>query len=110
MPLGSDKLGDDVIARLAKRRVFTPQTLDILTELFSVRIIDPRVLSTKALVEALLDRVPVTGYKPVAGGALDLQQAWEALMEQILGVSIDGPSLSQMLEWSLDCKKNKSVG
>ena len=64
-----------LIARLARRRVFTPQTLDILTELFSARIIDPRVLSTKALVEALLDRVPVTGYKPVAGGALDLQQA-----------------------------------
>jgi hypothetical protein len=107
--LGSDKLGDDVIARLAKRRVFTPQTLDILTELFSVRIVDPRVLSTKALVEALLDRVPVAGYKPVAGGALDLQQAWEALLEQILGVSIDGPSLSQMLEWSLDVKKIKAL-
>jgi len=107
--LSSDKLGDDVIARLAKRRVFAPQTLDILTELFSVRIVDPRVLSTKALVEALLDRVPVTGYKPVAGGALDLQQAWEALLEQILGVSIDGPSLSQMLEWSLDAKKIKAL-
>src|SRR5271165_7075790 len=107
--VSSDKLGDDVIARLAKRRVFTPQTLDILTELFSVRIVDPRVLSTKALVEALLDRVPVTGYKPVAGGALDLQQAWEALMEQILGVSIDEPSLSQILEWSLDSKKIKAL-
>lgn len=107
--LGSDKLGDDVIARLAKRRVFTPQTLDILTELFSVRIVDPRVLSTKALVEALLDRVPVTGYKPVAGGALDLQQAWEALLEQVLGVSIDGPSLSRMLEWLLDAKKIKAL-
>jgi hypothetical protein len=107
--VSSDKLGDDVIARLAKRRVFTPQTLDILTELFSVRIVDPRVLSTKALVEALLDRVPVTGYKPAAGGALDLQQAWEALMEQILGVPFDGPSLSQMLEWSLDSKKIKAL-
>ena len=106
----SDKLGDDVIARLAKRRVFTPQTLDILTELFSVRIVDPRVLSTKALVDALLDHVPLTSYKPAAGGALDLQQAWEALMEQILGVSIDGPNLSQMLEWSLDSKKLRALG
>jgi hypothetical protein len=107
--VSSDKLGDDVIARLAKRRVFAPQPLDILTELFSARIVDPRVLSTKALVEALLDRVPLTGYKPAAGGALDLQQAWQALLEQVLGVSIDGPSLSQLLEWSLDPTKIKAL-
>ena len=30
-------------------------------------------------------------------------------MEQILGVSIDGPSLSQMLEWSLDSKTLKAL-
>jgi len=107
--VSSDKLGDDVIARLAKRRVFTPQVRDILTELFSARIIDPRVLSTKALVEALLERVPVSGYKPVAGGTLDLQQAWAALIEQIFGVSIDGPSLTQLLEWSLDPVKTKAL-
>jgi hypothetical protein len=107
--IGSDELGDDVIVRLAKRRVFTPQTIDILTELFSARIVDPRVLSTKALVEALLDRVPVKGYKPVPGGTLDLQHAWGALIEQILGASVDGPSLSQMLEWSRDAAKLKAL-
>ena len=105
-----DKLGDDVIARLAKQRVFTPQIRDILAELFSARIIDPRVLSTKALAQALLDRVPVSGYKPVAGGTLDLQQAWAALIEQLFGTPIDGPSLSQMLEWSLESSKTKALG
>ena len=96
--IGSEELGDDVVARLAKRRVFAPQPRDILGELFSAGIIDPRVLSTKPLVDALLNRVPAGGYRPVAGGSLDLDHAWTALIEQLLGASVSGPSLSQMLD------------
>ena len=107
--VSQDKLGDDVIARLAKQRVFTPQIRDVLAELFSARIIDPRVLSTKALAHALLDRVPASGYKPVPGGTLDLQQAWTALIEQLFDTPIDGPSLNQMLEWSLESSKTKAL-
>ncbi len=103
--IGSDQLGDDVLARLAKHRVFAPQAGEILAELFSARVIDPRVLSTKPLVEDLLDRAPPTGYRPAAGGVLDLHQAWAALVQELLGAALDGPSLSQMLEWSMDTKK-----
>ena len=107
--ISSDKLGDDVVARLAKGRVFMPQVRDILSELFSARIVDPRVLSTKPLVDALINHVPVDGYKPVASGTLDLQQAWSALIEQLFGSAIEEPSLSQLLEWSSDSTKIKAL-
>ena len=45
----------------------------------------------------------------MAGGTLDLQQAWAALIEQLFGAPIDGPSLSQMLEWSLESSKTKAL-
>ena len=107
--IGSDQLGDDVLARLAKHRVFAPQSGEILAELFSARVIDPRVLSTKPLVEALLDRAPPTGYRPAGGGVLDLQQAWAALIQELLGAALDVPSLSQMLEWSMDSRKVATI-
>jgi len=96
----AEKLGEDVISRLAKGRVFNPKPGEMLTELFSARVIDPRVVSSKALTEALLYRMPAEGYKPVAGGTLDIQQAWAALLEQIFGPSPEPLDLAQMLTWS----------
>lgn len=107
--VGSEELGDDVVARLAKQRIFAPQAKDILAALFSAGIVDPRVFSTKPLVDALIDRVPAGGYTPVAGGSLDLEHAWTALIEQILGSSIAGPSLRQLLDWSFDPAKIKAL-
>src|SRR5512133_3457591 len=62
------QMGDDVLARLAKRRVFHPQASEVLAELFGARIIDPRVLACKPLVESLTTAAPQDGYRPVTGG------------------------------------------
>ena len=78
-------LGDDVMSRFAKHKVFAPQLREMVAELFSARIIDPRVLKTKPLMNGLLEKVPVQGYPPVPGGTLDLQTAWLALLSQIIG-------------------------
>ena len=94
-------LGDDVLSRFAKHKVFAPQLREMVAELFSARIIDPRVLKTKPLMNGLLEKVPVQGYAPVPGGTLDLQTAWLALLSQIIGETVEFPSLSQVLEWSL---------
>lgn len=107
--VSAERLGDDVVSRFAKQRVFVPQIRDVLAELFSARIVDPRVLTTKPLCDALLDRVPVTGYPPVSGGALDLQYAWTAIIEQIVGERMESPSLNQILEWSLSPAKMKAL-
>jgi hypothetical protein len=94
-------LGDDVLSRFAKHKVFAPQLREMVAELFSARIIDPRVLKTKPLMNGLLEKVPVQGYPPVPGGTLDLQTAWLALLSQIIGETVEFPSLTQVLEWSL---------
>lgn len=96
-------LGEDVVDRLAKRRVFSPQVKEIVAELFSVSParIDPRVLKTNVLMNALLERVPAEGYPPVAGGTLDVQTAWLTLLGRIIGERIETPSLTNFLEWSL---------
>jgi hypothetical protein len=98
-------LADDVLARLAKRRVFHPQASEVLAVLFGARIIDPRVLACKPLVEALTTKAPPNGYKPVSGGSLDLQTAWLALLEAVFDERWEGPSLTGILAWSLDDSK-----
>lgn len=105
--MGDEMLGEDVIDRLAKRRVFSPQVREMIAELFSVspNRIDPRVLKSKVLMNALLDRVPTTGYPPVASGTLDVQTAWLTLLGRIIGETVETPSLTKLLEWSLSADK-----
>jgi hypothetical protein len=101
--MSEEALGDDVIDRLAKRRVFSPQVREMVAELFAVSPtrIDPRVLKSRVLMEALLDMVPTDGYPPVASGTLDLQTAWLTLLGQLIGERVEAPSLTQLLEWSV---------
>lgn len=105
--MSEEALGDDVIDRLAKRRIFSPQVREMIAELFSVSPtrIDPRILKSKVLMEALLERVPAEGYPPVGSGTLDVQTAWLTLLSQLVGVRVEAPSITQLLEWSLSEKK-----
>lgn len=105
--VSADVLGDDVVDRLAKRRVFSPQVREMVAELFAVlpTRIDPRVLKSKVLMDALLEMVPPDGYPPVASGTLDLQTAWLTLLGRLTGDRVETPSLTQFLEWSLSGEK-----
>ncbi len=109
--MGDEVLGDDVVDRLAKRRVFSPQVREMIAELFSVSPtrIDPRVLKSKVLMNALLDRVPSEGYSPVASGTLDVQTAWLTLLGRMIGEAVETPSLTKLLEWSLSADKLRSL-
>ena len=109
--MGDEVLGEDVIDRLAKRRVFSPQVREMIAELFSVSPtrIDPRVLKTKVLMNALLDRVPTEGYPPVASGTLDVQTAWLTLLGRMLGEAVETPSLTKLLEWSIAKDKLRAL-
>lgn len=97
------EIGEDVIDRFAKRRVFSPQVREMVAELFSVSParIDPRVLKTKVLMNTLLELAPPEGYPPVPSGTLDLQTAWLALLGRVIGERVETPSLTHFLEWSL---------
>jgi len=75
-PFDSSQLGEDVLARLAKRRVHPPDAMEILGSLFQATSVDSRILANAPLKDALIEHAPTDGYTPVAGGVLDLQTAW----------------------------------
>ncbi len=101
-PFGTEQLDDDVVARLAKRRVHPPETRELLASLFQVAAVDPRVFATPALAQGLVENAPAEGYAVVPSGVLDLQYAWEALVGRLVGDSQVASSLSRLLEASLE--------
>lgn len=101
-PFGTDQLEDDVIARLAKRRVHPPETREMLASLFQAAAVDPRVFATPALAQGLVENAPAEGYASVPGGVLDLQQAWSALLGRMVGDHAVATNLTRLLEVSLE--------
>lgn len=101
-PFGTEQLEDDVVARLAKRRIHPPETKELLASLFQVANVDPRVFATPALAQGLVENAPAEGYAVVPSGVLDLQHAWEALVGRLIGDSQVATNLSRLLEASLD--------
>ena len=75
-PFETGALAGDVLARLVKRRIHSPQASEQLASLFEVNRVDSRVNSSRELVNALVEHAPSDGYPPVATGFLDLQTAW----------------------------------
>ena len=99
-PFESAKLADDVLARFAKRRILSPEPGEQLVSLFEVMGVDPRVLASRQLVNALVEYAPSDGYPPVATGYLDLQTAWSELIHRFLGDRTLASSLARLLESS----------
>lgn len=101
-PFDSGTLGEDVLARLAKRRIHAPDAREILGSLFQVNAVDSRIFATPALPQALIDYAPTEGYPVVPGGVLDLQTAWVEVMGRIVGNREVATALGRLLEASLD--------
>lgn len=93
-------LGDDVLARLTKRRIHHPQMEEMIRELFSARLIDARVLACKPLVDALIRGAPTGAYLPPPGGILDLTSAWRALLKSMLKKEVAELGVPELLRWT----------
>ena len=88
-PLGQDQLGQDVVARLARSRLFSVNPWDAVQALFGARRLDP-ALREQCLARALLEHVPPGGrYPPVPAGVLDAATAWRAVLHH--GLRPGGP-------------------
>ena len=96
----SKALGDDVLARLTKRRIHRPQVDEMLRELFSARLVDARVLATRPLADALIRGASLGGYLPPSGGTLDLDTAWKTLLRKELGIETSEISFQEILRWT----------
>ena len=101
-PLDVTSLGGDITARLPRGRLAQSDRWTVLRNAFRVRDVDPRLRGQRWLADLLIDRSPVGGYAPAAGGMLDLETAWRALQEQVLGLPAGRTDAAALLEWTLD--------
>lgn len=103
-PLDSAALGDDVVARFPRARLEQTDRWSALRGAFRARDVDPRLRlqANRWLVELLLERPPVRGYAPAAGGVLDLESAWRAATDDVLSLPGGRTDAAALLDWSLD--------
>lgn len=96
-------LGADVVARLARRELFTVEPWQLVKQRFKARYVDPRLSERHPWVApTLLDAEPEGGYAPVASGFLDAETVWKALFSVLLGTRDGARDPETLLEWGLD--------
>ena len=97
------ELGDDLRARLARRRLFSIDAWQLVKERFKARHVDPRLVERHAwAARALLDAEPEAGYPPAPSGFLDAETAWRGLFEGLLGIPRGERDPEALLTWALD--------
>lgn len=100
--LPEQQIGDDILVRLTKRRLFSIDSWQLVKSLFQARSIDPRVTRHNWIAEMLLDPIPDEGYPPAPGGFLDADSVWARLLSRQLGLTVAQPDLVSVLKWSMD--------
>ena len=101
-PLEDKDLSQDILLRLAKRRLFPIDPWQIVRSLFQALSVDPRLSHCGWIAEMLLDLVPAEGYPAARGGFLDADTVWPLLLRHGIGLTADSPDLTSLLKWSLD--------
>ena len=97
--LDEKELGEDILLRLAKRRLFTIDNWQLVKAQFQARTVDPRVSQQAWIADYLVEAGPVP---PAPGGFLDAETVWAVLLERQLGLSSDRPDLLALLKWSTE--------
>lgn len=95
-------LGDEILLRLTKRRLFPVESWQIVKSLFQAQALDPRLTPHRWIAETLIDWVPAEGYPPVSGGFLDAETVWPILLHRGMGLTAERPDLLAVLRWSIE--------
>jgi hypothetical protein len=95
------ELGGDVLARLARRRLYRIDCWRVVMDIFHARELDPRLRRERWLAEALLEEIPADGYPPVPSGVLDEETVWDTLLCARLGLCDSQPDARALLRWTL---------
>lgn len=103
-PLEDSELSEDILLRLAKRRLFQIDAWQIVRSLFQAHAIDPRLSLHSWIADALLDAVSAEGYPAARGGFLDAESVWPLLLRRYGGLDDEAPDLTSILKWSLDAE------
>ena len=101
--LPATELGDDLRARLARRRLFSSEAWQLVKERFKAHYVDPRLVERHEWAAlALLDAEREAGYPPVPSGFLDAETAWRRLFEALIGIPRGERDPEALLAWTLD--------
>lgn len=99
-------LGHDVVARLARSRLFPFNHVASLCALFKAKELD-RSICDPGIAHALLEYSPRDGYPPVSAGVLDAGTVWSALCRQVFDMGDREPDLVTLLLWATTDKGPK---
>jgi hypothetical protein len=92
-------LGNDVVGRLARSRLFAVDHWASLCALFKAKELD-RSICDPALAQALLEYAPADGYPPVSAGILDAGTVWRAVSRHVFDMGESEPDLVSLLLWA----------
>jgi hypothetical protein len=95
-------LEEDILLRLAKRRLFSIDSWEIVKSKFKAHSIDPRLTKHHWIPDCLISFNPNSDYSPVNGGFLDAETCWFILLQQTIGFTAERPDLLSILHWSVD--------
>lgn len=99
--LEDSDLGDDVLARLSRGRVFSVESTRMLRDAFQARHIDSRLRGQGWIADLLLTLRPVEGYPPVPNGVLDADTAWRHVLDRAVGLRESPPDAVALLRWTV---------
>lgn len=100
--LEESDLEEDILLRLAKRKLHLLDSWQIVKTLFRASSVDPRLMQSPWIADYLMNWVPSTGYSSVIGGFLDAETVWSILLNQGIGLTDHPPDLLSVLKWSTD--------
>ena len=96
-PLDEGKISDDILVRLAMRKMYPINNWEIVRSLFQAKHLDPRITRHAFLAEMLLEHAGSRDFQPVAGGLLDADTVWGILLAERLGLSGAHPDVVELL-------------
>jgi hypothetical protein len=106
---GIGELANDIIARLAKHRVFQPEGWPMVRQLFGAKEADARLGRYGWLPQLLLNASAQGPYAPVAHGFLDLDTVWKEFLWRYLQLDSARPDAAALLAWSMGSEADASL-
>lgn len=100
--LSESDLGEDVVARLARRRLASIDPWEGAVRLFQASKADPRLRREGWMANALIESAPPNGYSAVPAGVLDRDTAWTGFLVHRLGLPDGRPDAVSLLRWTID--------
>ena len=99
-PLVDKNLSLDVLARLARGRLFHPERWQMVSDAYGVAAVDPRLPMKPWMADALLGARPRRVRSPAR--VLDADTAWLHVLDHHLGMPDGSPDAGTIIRWSME--------